>query len=272
MQNPTHNANRAANNRGQLPLVTVVIPCHNHEEYVVRAIKSVVAQDYPAKAIVVVDDGSSDQSLNAVVGMLDPKTVKKNESQGMMVGIIDGVAVNVLHNDTPTGPSAARNKAIKLAWEKAHLFCMLDADDTYLPGKISKSVMKFLENPNTIGLVYTDAVITNVNTGTSIEEFREPFGRQRLEQECIVSNTPMISKLAFEKCGLYDEGMRTAEDWDLWLRITDKFIAVHLPEHLHTYTVTGKNASDVVPQEVWQANWRKIHERIQARRQGQGNV
>ena len=56
--------------------------------------------------------------------------------------------------------------------------------------------------------------------------------------------------------------MSTAEDWDLWLRITEKFIAVHLPEAISFYSVTGNNASDTVSKDVWQENWQKISNRI----------
>ena len=143
---------------------------------------------------------------------------------------------------------------------------MLDADDLYLPKKISKSVVKYMEYPDNIGIVYTDAIIQNKLKGTRIYEYRMPFSRESLESECIISNTPLISKQALSTTGGYDPGMRTCEDWDLWLRITENFVAIHIPESLHVYSVTGKNSSDVVPQEVWQKNWSIIHNRIMARK------
>ncbi|HCI69510.1 MAG TPA: hypothetical protein DHV30_02460, partial [Balneola sp.] len=129
-------------------------------------------------------------------------------------------------------------------------------------------VEKFLKNPELIGIVYTDAIIKNINTKTEIHEFRQPYNRQSLEMECIISNTPLISKKALSIAGGYDEEMRTCEDWDLWLRITENMVAIHIPETLHVYHVTGKNSSDVVPQEVWQQNWQKISQRIIQRQNG----
>lgn len=232
------------------PKVAVIIPCHNHADMVSDAIRSVEMQDYKAVKIIVIDDGSKDNPVEKI----------REEFKDSSLDII------ILQNKMAVGPSAARNMAIKEAWDDSDLFMMLDADDLYLEGKISKSVEKFLEDPGSIGIVYTDAIIKNINTKTEVHEFRQPFCRDALEMECIVSNTPLVSKLALEKSGGYDEEMRTCEDWDLWLRITESFVAIHIPEALHVYHVTGQNSSDTVPKEVWQQNWAKINQRIQQRR------
>ena len=137
-----------------------------------------------------------------------------------------------------------------------------DLGDEYLDGKIKKSVQKYEDNKKYVGIVYSDAIIENLNKGTKIHEFREPFSRDALERECIISNTPLVSKEAIKSCGMYDEEMRTCEDWDLWLRITETFVAIHLPEPLHVYSVTGRNSSDTVDKEVWQSNWQKIRQRL----------
>ena len=246
---PKHDSSIEQNS--QQPRVTVIIPCHNHADMVGDAIDSVSMQNYRPINIVVVDDGSTDNPSEAI----------KNKNTD--------VPITVIRNESPLGPSAARNIGIEKMWEETDVFMMLDADDLYLNNKVSKSVQKFVQNPSHIGIVYTDAIIKNIHTKTKINEFRRPFNRQELEKECIISNTPLVSKQAFEAAGGYDEGMRTCEDWDLWLRITESFVAVHIPEPLHIYHVTGKNSSDVVPQEVWQENWKKISDRILQRKNGE---
>tara|TARA_Y100000592_G_C5481991_1_gene326192 strand:+ start:5114 stop:5872 length:759 start_codon:yes stop_codon:yes gene_type:complete len=237
------------------PVVTVIIPCHNHADMVCDAIQSVIEQDYESKNIAVVDDGSSDNPSKAI------------EERFSLDGS-SSVEINIIKNESPTGPSAARNSAIEFMWDKSDVFMMLDADDRYLPGKISKSVEKYLEHPDSVGIVYTDAIIQNVNKGTKIYEYRMPFSREAVEKECIISNTPLVSKQAIGACGAYDPTMRTCEDWDLHLRITESFVAVHIPEALHIYSVTGKNSSDVVPEEVWQKNWAIIRQKIMSRKNG----
>ena len=225
--------------------VTVIIPCHNHAALIQRAIDSVVAQDYRPLNIVVIDDGSKDNP-ESTISNIDKKDVE----------------LIFIRNESATGPSAARNKGIMEAWENTDVFMMLDADDYYLDGKIKKSVQKYEDNRKYVGIVYSDAIIENLNKGTKIHEFREPFSRDALERECIISNTPLVSKEAIKSCGMYDEEMRTCEDWDLWLRITETFVAIHLPEPLHVYSVTGRNSSDTVDKEVWQSNWQKIRQRL----------
>ena len=138
---------------------------------------------------------------------------------------------------------------------------MLDADDTYLPGKISKSVKKIMENPTVIGIVYGDAILENYIDNTKIYEYREPYSRKRLEENCTMSTQNFITKYALSVCGLYDEDMRTAEDWDLQLRITSRFVGIHIPEPLSTYSITGENASNTVDKKIWEENWGKIRAR-----------
>lgn len=241
-----------------IPKVAVIMPCYNHGKYIQTAILSVTDQDYPMKSIFISDEGSTDDSYNQVVSLFE-----RQEQRGeVTLGVVRGTTIVLSKNPNPRGPSAARNRLLEMAWPSSDMFCMLDADDYYLPGKLTKSVMVMSEDIETIGIVYSDALIFHENKNLFIREYREPYSKQRLEQECIVSNTPLLNKKALMKLShLYDESMRTAEDWDLWIRISSKSVAVQIPEALHVYRVTGKNASDVVPMEVWRANWAKIRER-----------
>ena len=229
--------------------VTVIIPCHNHASFLERSVDSVVNQDYENKKIIIVNDGSSDKSLEVATDLSRRHDI-----------------ITIISNESPSGPSAARNGAIRHSWDDTDFFAVLDADDSYLPGKISRSVSVMAEDPHKIGLVYADVLIENTETGTTSLETKRPYTRSELERECIISNTPLINKIALMNVGLYDEDMRVAEDWDLWLRITESFVAVHIPEPLSTYSVTGANCSDIVDSEVWQENWAKIHERLAMQR------
>jgi glycosyltransferase involved in cell wall biosynthesis len=244
--------------------VAVIIPCFNHAEYLEQAINSVVEQEYLHKTIYFSDEQSTDDSWLKAVHMLDNYSPDMDNTL-VATGTIRGVPAVLSKSTEPKGPSAARNRLIKIAWENHDVFMMLDADDYYLPGKIGKSVAKFDDDTdNLIGIVYSDVIIYRHHSGLRIREYREPFSRVSLQQECIISNAPLVSKDALTKAGLYDESMRTAEDWDLWLRITHTHVAIHIPEALQVYRVTGKNASDVVPQSVWVENWQKIGARVNA--------
>lgn len=252
------------NTRIDISKVAIIIPCYNHGQYVQQALLSVAEQDYPLKAIFISDEKSTDDSWYKILSLMDRQQSGPNST---IIGEIKGVPTVASINPNPNGPSGARNRLIKMAWPSVDSFAMLDADDYYLPTKISKSIKALEDDPEVLRMAYTDAIIYNEMQNTRIREYREPYSRFRLEQECIVSNTPLVTKLALEQAGLYDETYRTAEDWHLWLRITKKGIAVHIPEALHVYRVTGRNASNVVSKEVWEQNWRRISEFIH----GSGN-
>ena len=237
-------------NNSDSPRVTVVIPCYNQVDFLDWSLGSVFEQTYENLKIIAVNDGSNDGSYEKLMSWCD-------KSDGRMT---------VLSNDSPQGPSAARNRAFRHVLsddnDETCFFSMLDSDDKYDPRKVELSVKKIMEDPYSIGLVYGDVKIVNWDSGSICHELREPYDRQVLEQHCMVSNTPLISTLALKTVGLYDEEMRTAEDWDLWLRITEKFLAVHVPEAISFYSVTGNNASDTVSKDIWNENWQKIRERI----------
>jgi glycosyltransferase involved in cell wall biosynthesis len=225
--------------------VTVIIPCHNHASFLERSVDSVVTQDYENKKIIIINDGSSDNSLEVAADLS-----RRHDN------------IEVISNESPTGPSAARNSGIRYAWDDTDFFMMLDADDIYLPGKISKSVGIISKDVQNIGVVYSDDLVEHVSSGSVVLEVRRPYTRSEIEVECILPNTSLVSKFALSKTGLYDEDMRTAEDWDLWLRVTENFVAVHIPEPLSKHYITGSNSSDVVSKDVWNKNWTKIRERV----------
>lgn len=246
------------------PNIGIVIPCHNHIQYIDNAIHSVLQQDYTNKTMCVVDDGSTD----GVYEYLRNKLKNPVSIQSGLSGQISDINTILVRNEIPGGPSIARNTALKYLLGFCNAVCMLDADDAYLPGKITKCVDKWSESPEIIGIVYHDIIINNIINNTFIYEYREPYNRQRLEQEDIICNCPLVSTKALQVCGGYDPEMRTCEDWDLWLRITTRFAAVHIPQALAIYSVTGKNSSDTVDKSVWQQNWNIIRQRLQ-RQHGQ---
>lgn len=251
------------------PIVAVIIPCHNHGQYVGAAIQSVVDQDYEAKMLAVVDDGSTDDSYDTLLAMMEEVVHEHGDEETgdeVTTGMCQGVPMILVKRPGARKQAAARNTAIQLSWQTAELFCQLDADDLYLPGKLSKSVEAWQQNPNYIGLVYSDAIIHDNRDNTYVREFRPPYDRTLLEHENIISNAPLMSKMALGYSGLYDEDLPPCEDWDLWLRITENFVAHHIPEALQQYTVTGENCTFTVPSEKWQEQWSKVQAKLAQRK------
>lgn len=250
----------------ELPVVTVVIPNFNYSKWIMDAINSVVAQDYPRIQIVVVDDHSTDGSYELVNSKIEViESVIVDGVGHVTLGKYGGLPITNVFLDQNGGPGRARNIGVRIAWENTHIFAFLDSDDLYMPKKISKSVSLILSNPNIIGAVYSDYDTLHTRTGIQIREFKEPFSRERLLQECIVNNDTVITKVVLDKAGLYDEEMRTCEDYDLWMRVSENCLIVHIPESLIIVRVTGEGSTFSVSQEEWGKNWRRVMEKLQAR-------
>lgn len=251
-------------------LVTGVIPVHNHAHWVNDAVDSMALQTYRPLRIVVVDDGSSDGSTDAVVGRLNGvRSIPKNDEPKTYVGKhrCGDVDVMVLQFSQGHGPSFARNFGIRVGWEGTDVFAFLDSDDVYEPGKIARSVAKFQAAPDHLGVVYTDFDTIRPD-GLRFRQHKEPFGRQRLLQECLVNCDSLISKKALEGCGLFDESLRVCEDYDLWLRISEKFMITHIPESLVTIRVGDHSSTSRIQTDVWKACYARVFQKLQERLSG----
>lgn len=258
-----------------LPLVTILIANYNDEEYLDRAIESAVNQDYPGPLqVCIVDDGSTDGSW----GVIEPyiKNPAKDTTEDNLdvtfsqyfSGRFGNTKIYAIKNEN-SGPSEARNVGIRYMIEKTDVFAILDSDDEMYENKISECIPVFEKGDGMIGAVYADYDTFHTSTKKSIREYKEPFNKKRLVRECIVHSGSLISKEALEAVcedtGYYDKTMRTCEDYDLWMRISEKFIIAHVPKSLTMVRVTGDNSSFIVNQEVWQKNWKRVMQKTQDR-------
>lgn len=248
------------------PIITVVIPLHNHANWITEAVMSVVNQeDYPKDKIrlVVVDDGSKDDSANVVKWLMNvDATSPANTVPETHAGFIDEIRMMVARFPQARGPAFARNFGINCGWNDTDIFAFLDSDDIYEPQKIAKSVAKF--DNDIVGAVYSDYTTFN-EFGPFRREYKQPFSREVLLRDCIVNCDSLVSKKAFEACGLFDENMRVCEDYDLWVRISEKFLITHIPESLIKIRIGNHSSTANVPSQVWQQNWQRIAEKARER-------
>ena len=205
----------------QSPLVSVIIPSYNAEQFIGQAIESVMAQTYPSYEMIVVDDGSTDKTK---------EILKEFDGQ-----------IRCVHQEN-RGPSAARNAGIEIA--QGTYICFLDADDLWTPDKLEAQV-EFLERHPDIALVFSDHQdfkSGNVDPRSYLDAKKETFGEVlvtekplqeaflKLIQENFISTpTVMVRKRCLEKTGLFDENLWSVEDRDLWLRMAAHFQLACLP-------------------------------------------
>ena len=171
--------------------------------------------------------------------------------------------------DECDGPSRARNLAIEDSIDDTDYFLILDADDTAYPNKCIRLIQEALQSPDFIGAVYADYHILNVDTGVVTHEYKKPYDKTVLNRECIVHSGSLVSKSAMinakDEFGFFDVNMRTCEDYDLWMRISENHMIMHVAEPLSLVRVHQNNATNSVDNSIWGRNWTRLHEKKQKR-------
>lgn len=261
------------NKKKEGPKVGIIIPCHNYGEYVVDALDSAICQDYSGEIYVfVVDDCSTDKSVQTLISTFKNQNEWQETEDGhdyIKSTVSDNRHVCLFLLPNPTGPSNARNVGIDLAFkEGCEVIAFLDADDMMVTNKISQLVPELEE----FDAVYADYYHLYPDGNYRIE-LKEIFDYERFIQENIgPNNTSLVTRRALEAIkedSYFNTNMRTCEDYDLFMRVAEKFRIRHVPEPLTFLRVHDNNSTSTVNQEIWQKDRRKVNERI-IERQNQG--
>ena len=201
------------------PLVSVIIPCYNMAHWLGEAIESVLAQDYPNLEIVVVDDGSTDNTREVACAF--PQ-------------------VKYLWRPNGGGPAAATNMGIENS--RGTFIALIDADDIWLPGKLRAQIKHLMAKPD-VGLISTPiSCIDEHGKRLSRNRFvsRRPTFSQLLVSCTIMPSTVVIRRTCFETVGLFDPELKGTDDWDMWLRIACFFRVARVGRRpLCTYRIHG---------------------------------
>lgn len=185
-----------------MPTVSVIIPTYNRASVLKRAIESVLAQDFHDFEIVVVDDGSTDNTPEVLASYQQICVIRQDHR----------------------GVSAARNAGTARA--SGRLITFLDSDDLWLPGKLSVQVAFLNTNPDALICQTEEIWVRNgikVNPRKRHKKYSGMIFEQCLEL-CIVSpSAVMMRRRLFDKIGGFDETLPVCEDYDLWLRTACRF-------------------------------------------------
>jgi glycosyltransferase involved in cell wall biosynthesis len=217
-------------NKSEHPLVSVLLPVYNGEDYLEDAIQSVLTQTYANFECIIINDGSKDGSV-AIIN-------KYNDAR-----------IRVYHQENQ-GLAATLNRAISLA--RGEYLARQDQDDASLPQRFEKQVA-FLETHPACGMVGTRAEIVSNDRKTG-RFHKHPADNLTLKFELLFDNTfvhssMMIRKSVFEKVSPYstDASRQPPEDYELWSRIAREFEIANLPEALLVYREVPKSMSRMGP-------------------------
>jgi len=187
----------------QPPPVSVIIPTYNRASWLRGAIDSVLDQTFADFELIVVDDGSTDNTKEIVADY--------------------GDKIRYFYQPNK-GPSAARNTGIGQA--KADLICFLDSDDRWIKNKLQTQVEFIRQNPLT-KISYTNEIWIRNGKRVNQKKVHQKYSGwiyQKCLPLCIISpSSVMIHRDVFDKVGLFDENLLVCEDYDLWLRISCRY-------------------------------------------------
>lgn len=208
------------------PLVSIVIPAYNSEKFIAETLESVFAQTYQIFEIIVVDDGSTD------------KTVEIIQSYGNKIR---------LYQQANKGPGAARNLGVSMA--KGELLAFVDSDDIWVKDKLAQQVHRFRENPDLAILCgdfkrwnqRDDGGFDPLPADETAEEIHFDtkgwnYAALLLDSEVWIC-TVMLRKSAWLILGGMDEAFRIGEDWDFFIRASRQFEIKKLNKVLAFYRI-----------------------------------
>ncbi len=195
--------------------VSVVVPVYERPRLCVEAVESILSQTLPPREIIVVDDGSTDETATVLQRRF-------------------GDAVRVYSTDH-RGVAAARNEGIRHA--QGEWLAFLDSDDLWLPEKLERQ-MEFLKRPEHRHhmVCYTDEIWIRDGRRVNQRRRHRKFSGWIYEKclpLCIISpSSVLLHRSVFETVGLFNETYPACEDYQLWLRVCSRFPVAFLPEKL----------------------------------------
>lgn len=200
-----------------MPRVSVIIPTYNRADFLEAAAASVFKQTFTDFEVIIVDDGSRDNTGDVCERLC----------------AIDS-RVRYIHQEN-TGLPGARNTGIRAA--RGEFIALLDSDDLWVPTKLEKQLAVVERDPG-IDIVYCDYACIDASGKTWPPVYTPEYG-QTLYDSLLYYNVVrgsasavLIRAECFNRVGLFDESLRSMEDWDMWLRLAQLFKFEKAPEVL----------------------------------------
>ena len=199
--------------------VSVIIPVHNSEKYILECLNSVINQTYKNLEIIVIDDKSTDNSVDLIKSINDPR-------------------IKLIQLKENVGAGVARNKGIEIS--TGDYICFLDSDDYWKLKKIEKQMNFIKDKP----FIYSEYLYLKKNK-THIARVPKKMSYEELLKNCaIFTSTVMLNMKYLNKEDIYMPNIRMGQDYGAWYKILKKVgIAYGMNEVLSVYRVGNKSLS-----------------------------
>lgn len=241
------------------PLVSVMTMSYNYDIFIGKTIESVLNQTYKNIQYIIVDDGSSDNSVEVVKSYEDPRIEFYPLAKNVGATAAYGIGYSKIRGD---------------------FVCNIDADDIILPEKTSKQIACFAERPELDVLcTYTEVIDKQGERAPQPHPGEQWVNQPRdlndpaswISQNYVAHSSVMMRRRAHDDVGLLDPDMSAAPDYEHFLRLVAKGYKFHtLPEALLQYRIHGENITHKAPEktfiEMLYAFWRHLTPRLMERR------
>lgn len=215
------------------PLISVIIPTYNSQQTIQETINSVLNQTFTNFELIIIDDGSTDSTLNILSKIKEPR-----------------LKVYPYPNSGVGGPPVARNRGI--AHAAGQYIAFLDHDDLWTPDKLETQLHALQANPQA-AVAYS--WLDNINeagdfyySGNRVAISGDVYGPLLVRNFLKTGSNPLICRYAFDKLGGFDETLSPADDWDMWLRLAARYHFVCVPSVQILYRIVVKSLSSDVQQ------------------------
>lgn len=219
-----------------MPRVSILLTCYNHIRYLPDAWKSVTSQTYTDWELIAIDDGSMDGTR---------KWLLEHQSEA-----------KVILNESNLGTYGSLNRALSEA--KGEIIAILNDDDLWAPNKLEEQ-LNLLDSHPEVGLVHTDGWFID-GDGKKREDSPLGFDFPRFEtgellapllyQNKIIASAALVRRTCFDELGGFNESYFGSGDWEMWLRIAEKWQVGCVAKPLTFYRVHGENASHKL-ERIW---------------------
>lgn len=221
-------------NNNYMPDISIIIPSYNSSPFIKRTITSVLKQSYQNWELLIVDDCSTDNTTQIVENFIN------NDKRIRLIRM----------NHNSGGPAAPKNIGIKNA--SSDYIAFLDHDDEWLQEKLKKQITLFRKGDDSLAFVGCKAILSQSDGKINFHDvafYRGNIFKNILCNLFILSSTGIIvRKKVFNKIGMFDESLKSADDFDMWLRIAQAgYNFDYVDDHLYKYHIHGSNITQNSP-------------------------